>query len=157
MILLWVAFWRIWSRRRREPDEIVKLAIGAAISAVAPLLLTLGSLRAAATGEKVSLGWGFGFHLTNNLGYALLFPVGLALYSRASPRAVGGLMIGVFYLHLFIANMTVGRLGGLLETLNGGTFWLLHSGLMAAGCAILVVFAVAFRPVLAPTTEAARE
>ena len=103
----------------------------------------------------MSLGWGLGFHLTNNLGYALLFPVGLALYSRASPRSLGGVMIGVYYLHLFLANMAVGRLGGLLETLGGGPFWLLHSGLMAAGCAILVLFAVAFRPVLAPTAERA--
>jgi len=52
--------------------------------------------------------------------------------------------------------MTVGRLGGFLETLGSGPFWLLHSGLMAAGCAILVLFAVAFRPILAPTTEAAQ-
>jgi hypothetical protein len=51
--------------------------------------------------------------------------------------------------------MVVGRLGGLLETLGAVPFWVLHSGLMAAGCAVLVVFAVAFRPVLAPTTEAA--
>ncbi|HEY1908583.1 MAG TPA: hypothetical protein VGG91_21245, partial [Myxococcaceae bacterium] len=154
MILLVVAFWRMWSRTHREPDEIVKLAIGAAISAVAPLLLVLGSLQAAAGGHKVSLAWGLGFHLVNSVGYALLFPVGLALYSRASPRAITGLMIGVFYLHLFLANMTVGRLGGLLETLGDVPFWLLHSGLMAAGCAFLVLFAVAFRPILAPTTEA---
>ena len=105
----------------------------------------------------MSLGWGLGFHLVNSVGYALLFPVGLALYSRASPRAVSGLVIGVFYLHLFLANMTVGRLGGLLETLGGGPFWLLHSGLMAVGCALLVVFAMAFRPVLAPTAEAVGE
>ena len=155
MILLWVAFWRMWSRTRREPDEIVKLAIGAAISATAPLLLVLGGLRAAGTDHGVSLGWGLGFHLVNSVGYALLFPVGLALYSRASPRALSGLMIGVFYLHLFLANMTVGRLGGLLETLGGGPFWLLHSGLMAVGCVMLVVFAVAFRPVLAPTAKTA--
>jgi len=154
MILLVVAFWRVWSRRHREPDEIVKLAIGAAISALAPLLLVLGSLQAVAAGHKVSLAWGLGFHLVNSVGYALLFPVGLALYSRASPRAITGLMIGVFYLHLFLANMTVGRLGGLLETLGDVPFWLLHSGLMAAGCAFLVLFAVAFRPILAPTAEA---
>ena len=156
MILAVVAFWRLWSRTRREPDEIVKLAIGAAISALAPLLLVLGSMQAAATGLRVSLGWGLGFHLVNSVGYALLFPVGLALYSRASPHAASGLMIGVYYLHLFLANMTVGRLGGFLETLGNGPFWLLHSGLMAAGCAILVLFAVAFRPILAPTTEAAQ-
>jgi POT family proton-dependent oligopeptide transporter len=154
MILAVVAFWRMWSRKHREPDEIVKLAIGAAISALAPLLLVLGSLQGAAAGQKVSLAWGLGFHLVNSVGYALLFPVGLALYSRASPRAITGLMIGVFYLHLFLANMTVGRLGGLLETLGDVPFWLLHSGLMAAGCALLVLFAVAFRPILAPTTEA---
>jgi POT family proton-dependent oligopeptide transporter len=157
MILVVVAFWRMWSRTRREPDEIVKLAIGAAISALAPLLLALGSMRAAATGERVSLAWGLGFHVVNNLGYALLFPVGLALYSRASPRAIAGLMIGVYYLHLFIANMAVGRLGGLLETLGNAPFWLLHAGLIAVGCAILGVFAVAFRPVLAPTTEAGQQ
>ena len=153
MLLGVVAFWRIWSRTRREPDEIVKLAIGAGISALAPLLLVLGGLRAAAIGEKVSLGWGIGFHLVNSLGYVLLFPVGLALYSRASPRAIGGLMIGVYYLHLFLANMTVGRVGGLLESLGATSFWLLHSGLMAVGCGILVVFAMAFRPILAPTAE----
>jgi POT family proton-dependent oligopeptide transporter len=140
-----------------EPDEIVKLAIGAAISALAPLLLVLGSTRAAVSGEKVSLAWGLGFQLVNDLGYALLFPIGLALYSRASPRAIGGLMIGVYYLSLFLANMAVGRLGGLLETLGGGPFWLLHSGLMAGGFAILVVFAVAFRHLLAPTGEPARD
>ena len=114
-------------------------------------------MQAAASGHKVSLGWGLGFHVVNSVGYALLFPVGLALYSRASPHAIGGLMIGVFYLHLFLANMTVGRLGGFLETLGGGSFWLLHSGLMAVGCALLVVFAVAFRPILAPTAESTRE
>ena len=154
MILAVVAFWRMWSRKHREPDEIVKLAIGAAISALAPLLLVLGSLQGTAAGHKISLAWGLGFHLVNSVGYALLFPVGLALYSRASPRAITGLMIGVFYLHLFLANMTVGRLGGLLETLGDVPFWLLHSGLMAAGCALLVLFAVAFRPILAPTSEA---
>ena len=60
-------------------------------------------------------------------------------------------------LHLFLANMAVGRLGGFLETLGGTSFWLLHSGLMAVGCAILVVLAVAFRPVLAPTGEPKRD
>ena len=88
MLLLVVAFWRWWSRRHREPNEIVKLTLGAAVSALAPLILALGSMQAAATGRKVSLAWGIGFHLVNDLGYALLYPVGLALYSRAAPRSI---------------------------------------------------------------------
>ena len=114
-------------------------------------------MQAGITGQKVSLAWGIGFHLVNDLGYALLYPVGLALFSRAAPRSIGGLMIGVFYLHLFLANMAVGRLGGFLETLGGTSFWLVHSGLIAVGCGVLLFFTLAFRHLLAPTGEPARD
>jgi POT family proton-dependent oligopeptide transporter len=152
-IILVVAFWRVWSRKRREPDEIVKLVIGACIAATAPLLLALASAQQAATGQKVSLVWGLGFHIINDIGFAMVFPVGLALFSRASPRAIGGLMIGVYYLHLFIANMMVGRLGGLLEAMDATSFWLLHAALVAGGGAIMLVFALFFRRILAPTVD----
>jgi len=153
-ILLSLAFWRLWARWRREPDEIVKLAVGAVIAAGAPLLLALGSVNEAVTGHKVSLAWGLGFHLVNDIGYANMFPVGLALFSRAAPRAVGGAMIGVYYLHLFVANLAVGYLGGLLEPLGPAPFWFLHAGLVVAGAALMVLFAVVFHRQLAPTTEA---
>ena len=150
-ILMVLAFWRFYSKHRKEPDEIVKLAIGALIAAGAPLLLALASMQQAATGEKASLVYGLGFHIINDIGFAMVFPVGLALYSRASPRGVGGLMIGIYYLHLFIANMSVGRLGGLLEPMGAINFWLMHAGLVAAGGAIMFVFALLFRHLLAPT------
>ena len=110
MIVLWVAFWRAWSRRRREPDEIIELAIGQR----SRRLLRCCSCSAAAGGghrrEGVAgVGTGVPAGQRFLLGYALLFPIGLALYSRASPRAIGGLMIGVYYLSLFLANMAVGR------------------------------------------------
>ena len=157
MLLAVVAFWRWWSRRRREPDEIVKLTLGAGVSAFGPLFLAAGNMQAGITGQKVSLAWAIAFHLVNDLGYALLYPVGLALYSRAAPRSIAGLMIGVFYLHLFLGNMAVGRLGGFLEPLGGTSFWLVHSGLMAVGCGILLFFTLAFRHLLAPTGESVRE
>lgn len=147
-----VAFWRWWSTKWREPDEIVKLAIGAAISALAPLSLAAASALQAATGEKVSLAWGIAFHLINDIGYSMVFPVGLALFSRASPRAVGGRMIGVYYLHLFVANNAVGRLGGFLETMGATPFWLMHAGLVGGGAALMILFAFLFRGALAPKT-----
>jgi POT family proton-dependent oligopeptide transporter len=152
-LLMVVAFWRWWSRRRREPDEIIKIVIGTAIAALAPLMLALASAQQAATGQKASLAWGLGFHIINDIGFAMIFPVGLALFSRASPRAIAGLMIGVYYLHLFVANMMVGRIGGFLETMGGTSFWLLQAGLVAAGGAVLFVFAIFFRRILAPTTD----
>lgn len=150
-IIAVVVFWRMWSKKRREPDEIVKLVIGAAIAALAPLLLAFASMQQAVTGEKISLAWGLGFHIVNDIGFAMVFPVGLALYSRASPRAIGGMMIGVYYLHLFIANMIVGRVGGLMETMGATTFWLLQAALVGGGGVLLLVCALLFRKILAPT------
>ena len=138
---------------RREPDEIVKLAIGAFIAAGAPLLLAAASAKAVATHHKVGLAWGLGFHILNDIGIANLFPVGLALYSRAAPKAVSGLMIGVYYLTFFLANMGVGWLGGLLEKMGGVAFWTLHAGLVGLGGVLILGFALLFRRALAPTVD----
>ena len=152
-IILSIAFWRWWSTFRKEPDEIVKLAIGAFISATAPLLLALASAQEAVTHHKVGLAWGVGFHVLNDIGFANVFPVGLALYSRAAPRPVAGLMIGVYYLNLFMANMGVGWLGGFLDKMGGAAFWTLHAGLVAAGGAAMLAFALLFHRALAPTVD----
>lgn len=144
-------FWTVWAKYRKEPDEIIKLAIGAMIAAGGPLILAAASANEAATGEKASLLWGIGFHVINDIGFAMIFPVGLALYSRAAPRQVGGAFIGVYYLHLFICNLAVGKIAGLVETMNPVTFWGMHAAIVGAGAVILLVFAFLFRKLLAPT------
>lgn len=146
-----IVFWTWWSKRWKEPDEIIKVAIGALIAAGAPLILAAASGYAAQTGEKVSLIWGLGFHIINDIGFAMIFPVGLALYSRAAPRQVGGLFIGIYYLHLFICNLATGRIAGMLETMDGASFWGMHAAIVAGGAVALLVFALLFRKLLAPT------
>jgi POT family proton-dependent oligopeptide transporter len=150
MIFLSLLFWRWWAKRWTEPNEITKLTIGVLISALAPFALALAAWQEAATGHKASLLWGVAFHVINDIGFANVFPVGLALYSRAAPRALGGLMIGAYYTHLFACNMLVGRLGGFLEQMEAGRFWLMHAGLVAAGgVGLLIVRSFAGR-ILAP-------
>ena len=149
-ILLSIMFWRWWAKRRTEPNEITKLTIGALISALAPLCLAIASWQEAATGMKVGLGWGVAFHVINDIGFANVFPVGIALYSRAAPRAIAGTMVGVYYLHLFACNLLVGRIGGFLEQMEASRFWLMHAGLVAAGgVGLLIVRSFAGR-ILAP-------
>jgi POT family proton-dependent oligopeptide transporter len=155
-ILLSLLFWRWWAKRRQEPNEITKLTIGVVISALAPLVLAVASWQEAATGTKVGIVWGFAFHIINNIGFANVFPIGIALYSRASPRAVAGTMIGVYYLHLFACNLLVGRLGGSLETLGPAHFWLLNAGIVGAGAlGFLLVRSFAGR-ILAPAVPEER-
>lgn len=145
-------FWRWCATRGREPDEITKLAIGTAITAVAPLVLAAISLWSDA-GERVSLGWALLFHGLNEIGIANLYPVGLALYSRCAPKALGSTVMALFYLNLFGSNMLVGWLGGLLETWSGVRFWLLHAALIAVALVLLLVVRRAAGRTLAPTKD----
>ena len=156
-IILSLLFWRWWGRRFKDPDEITKLTIGVVISAFAPLMLAFASWQMAATGDKVGLAWGFAFHIINSVGFANVFPIGIALYSRASPRGVAGTMIGVYYLHLFACNMLIGRLGGFLELMPAGQFWLMHAGIVAMGAVGLLVVRSHFGRILTPTTADAAE
>jgi POT family proton-dependent oligopeptide transporter len=148
-----VAFWRWWSRKRTEPQEITKLAIGALIAGLAPLALTVASLQQQATGHKIGLFWGLVFHIVNDIGFANIFPVGIALFSRAGPRAILGLIIGVYYLNIFAGNMLVGYLGGLLVPLGGPKFWALHAALVFGAGVALLVFRALFGKTLSPTVD----
>ena len=145
-----IAFWRWWASRRREPDEVLKMALGCFVSAGAPALLLIPAMSLEAGGGKISILWTFAYTLVNDIGFANIMPVGLALYSRAAPRGLQGVMIGIYYLHLFFGNMFVGWLAGLLEVLPGTTFWLLHASLVAAAGVGLLMVKLVFGRLLAP-------
>jgi POT family proton-dependent oligopeptide transporter len=145
-----IVFWTAYGRRWKEPDDVVKVAVGAVFMTLAPLLLTAASFAQQATGGKISPGWGLAFEVVNELGFALVAPMALSLYSRAAPRRIQGLMIGVYYTSLFLCNVTVGRLGGMLEQMDAAAFWLMHAGIVGASAAVLAVVAVWGRRVLMP-------
>jgi POT family proton-dependent oligopeptide transporter len=151
-----IAFWRWYKKRWKEPEEITKIAIGTIIAAMAPLTLAGASLMVATTGHPVTLGWAVAFHVINDIGFANVLPVGLALYSRAAPKGMGGTMIAIYYLHLFFANTVItGPLGGLLGTMPDTQFWLLHVALMAGAAVVLILVRLAFGHLVAPREAAA--
>jgi POT family proton-dependent oligopeptide transporter len=145
-----IAFWRWWAARRREPADITKMALGALLAAGAPALMMVASGMVETTHQKASFIWTLGYTIVNDFGFANILPVGLALYSRLAPRSLEGLVIGTYYLHLFIGNTFVGWLAGLLETMSGPTFWGLHALLVAAGGALLLLTQAVFGRLLAP-------
>ncbi|MBW8815910.1 MAG: peptide MFS transporter [Caulobacterales bacterium] len=143
-----VIFWRVWAKRFKEPDEIGKLTIGTFISVAGVLCLAAGSAVAAATGTKVNILWCVAFHVLNSIAFANMLPVSLALYARAAPKALGATIIGVYYLHLFAGNQTVGILGGLLEKMPATQFWLMHAGIAAAAGVVFLLVGRVFARLL---------
>jgi POT family proton-dependent oligopeptide transporter len=146
-----ILFWRLWAKRYREPQEIAKLAIGAAACTAALLSLTAAAAVSTA-GQKASFGWILLFEVLNSFGFSNVFPVGMALFARASPPRLVGLMMGVYLLHLSLCNYLVGWLGGLVERLPGTQFWLLHAGLVGTSCAILFILSRTATGVLSGTS-----
>jgi proton-dependent oligopeptide transporter, POT family len=132
-----IAFWRWWATRRREPDELTKMALGCLVAAGGPALTMLAASLAENSHEKVSFAWTLGYTVLNDIGFANVLPVGLALYSRVAPRRLEGLMLGMYYLHLFMGNTFVGWLAGFLETMPGAAFWGLHAALVAGAGVLL--------------------
>jgi POT family proton-dependent oligopeptide transporter len=149
-IVMSVAFWRWWGKRWNEPDELTKIAIGVAVSATAPLLLVLAASIIAAHGGRVSLWWAIGFEFLNDLGFANVLPVGLALYSRAAPKGTASIFIGIYYLNFFLGNFFVGWVGGLLGTMSATSFWALHVALILGSAAILFLVRIFTGRILTP-------
>ncbi|WP_198937864.1 peptide MFS transporter [Pelomonas sp. KK5] len=152
-MLLTLGFWKWWSTRRQEPDELTKMALGALIACGAPALMILAA--GIAEHGKVSFAWSLAYTIVNDFGFANILPVGLALYSRAAPHRMEGLLIGIYYLHLFVGNIFVGWLAGLLDTMSGQQFWGLHAVLVAAAAVLLFAAKMLFGKVLLPTEKAA--
>ncbi len=132
---LWL--WRWQAKRGAEPGDLLKMATGCAVFALA--CVWLGLAEATSGGRPVVVAWAFAFHFTCAVGYLYVAPIGLALFSRAGPPAVNGMMIGVYYLSLFVGSVASGWLGRFYETLTRSQFWLLHAAVVGVGAVILLV------------------
>ena len=152
-MVLSILFWRWWATRWREPDELSKIIIGVMISATGPLALAAAAAAFAATGHRVSLGYAITFHILNDIGFSNVFPVGLALYTRASPRGWAGIMVPIYYLNLFACGLGIGELGTLLDHMSGTSFWLMHAGLIAGAGVVLLLIRLTFGRSLTPSYE----
>ncbi len=137
----------LWTRQAavgREPPPLGKMAIGCGLAVAAYALLALAAAVSGPAG--VPLIWALGYHLVLQTGYLFVYPIGMALFSRAAPPAVTGLMIGVYFLSVFAGSLLVGWVGQFYETMSAPAFWLLHAG--AAGTAGLIIL-VLWRPLSA--------
>lgn len=144
MLVVVAAFWALVGKRTgREPDELGKMILGCGFIVAGALCLYMAALTQGSA--KIGLFWPVLFHLLNSIGFAHLLPVSLALFTRLAPRALTGSIVGIYYLSFFGANLVVGKIGTLFETMPTTQFWLLHAGTALVG---LVGFG-AFKLVLA--------
>ena len=143
-----VVFFRWYARHRREPDELSKIVLGCGFAALGMMCLYMAAATRA-PGTKIGLAWPVAFHIVNSIGFALILPVGLALFARLAPRRLSATVVGMYSLSFFLANALVGWIGGFFASMPATLFWLMHAGFAAGAGVVFAIVKIALRSRLA--------
>ncbi len=137
-----VLFWMLLDKEGKEPSTLAKIAIGMALVGFSFFIMyfaaKVGEASAPAGNPyafKVSPLWLIAAYGVVSLGELMISPLGLSLVSNVAPLRVRGLMMGLWFFAIAIAN----RLTAI------GTYWdaWLHSTFFAVlGAAALCIAAV---------------
>ena len=141
LTLLWIAAteWAFRAARRRhwEIAELPRIIAGCAFCAAGYVVLALATVLSG--NEPVSFMWLLAYLVLVDLAIVLVWPAGLSLITAQAPRALVGMLVGVFYLHGFFANLWVGASGAFYDRMPLPQFWALHAALAAGGGLLLLI------------------
>lgn len=135
-LLFWI--WRRQASRRREPDELAKIGIGAWIAAASNLILVAAVL--AAGGAPIHPLWALLYCIGLGIAFLYYWPTLLALVSRAAPAKVNATLMGIAYMSLFVSNILIGWIGGFYEKMQPSAFWALHAAIATGGGVFVALF-----------------
>ena len=128
---LLILLWRWQASRRREPDDLLKIGIGACLSAASNLILVAGILGSA--GALIHPVWPTLYCAGTGIAFMYYWPTSLALISRTAPARVNATMMGFAFMTLFIASNLVGWIGSFYERMTPAAFWAIHAAIAATG------------------------
>ncbi len=128
------AMWAWLATHGRNPPTPRKMIFGLILTGVGFLFMVAAALESN-TGIKASMWWLVLAYLFHTMGELCISPVGLSMVTKLAPLRLASLMMGVWFLINFVANLLSGIIGSYAESLGELTIF--------GGLAItLFVFAV---------------
>ena len=104
------AVWDWQYRRGKEPSTVSKMAIGSLVLGLSFVVMAVG-VRLIGEGGKGSLFWPFFATMVITIGELYLSPIGLSLVTKAAPKHLVSLMMGVWFVSSFLGGFGSGVLG----------------------------------------------
>ncbi|MDR6674119.1 peptide MFS transporter [Xanthomonas sp. 1678] len=135
MTPLLLLHWRRRADAGRETPPARKMAIGAAIVALAYLLLA--ALDGAAGGGRVGWPWVLAFFAILTLGELYILPTGLGLFARLAPPRLGATTVAAWFLAIFTGSLLAGAVGALWSRISHAGFFVLLAGLAVLAACLL--------------------
>jgi POT family proton-dependent oligopeptide transporter len=113
-------FWGILARRGLEPSIPIKFAI-ALMGVGAGFLFLVWGAGFAGSGFKVGMAWLAGLYLIHSVAELCISPVGLSMITKLSIARIVGMMMGVWFLSISVAQYFAGMIAqnASVETVGG--------------------------------------
>jgi proton-dependent oligopeptide transporter, POT family len=128
-LVFWI--WRHQALRRREPNELAKIGVGAWIAAASNLTLVVATF---ASGDgPVHPIWPVLYTAILGVAFLYYWPTLLALVSRVAPAKMNATLMGLAFMSLFVSNNLIGWIGGWYEKMSPAAFWTMHAAIAAGG------------------------
>lgn len=138
VVPLLILLWRGQAKRGREPDDLGKIGIGAAVMAASAGSLALGSWLAGPNG--VSMMFPLIAFTLSGVSFMWSWPTILALVSRRAPAKINAMMMAIAYLTIFVSGIGSGYIAGFYETMGPTGFWIMNSLIALTGASIMFLF-----------------
>lgn len=112
-------FWLWLNKRKKEPNTVVKFGLGFLLLALSYIVLYTTIFYADASG-KTSLNIFTGGYFVMTLSELCISPIGLSMITSLSPKKLGGMMMGLWFLGSAYGQYFAGVLGANVVTASEG-------------------------------------
>ncbi len=129
IILLAPIFGLLWTtlaRRNKNISQPTKISIGLILVGLGYFFMVMAGLQAkdynpdAKTGAQAAMWLIFATYFVHTLGEIVLSPTGLSYVTKAAPKEHTSLLMGVWFISSFIANLGAGKVAAQVEPILQG-------------------------------------
>ncbi|MBL8878137.1 MAG: peptide MFS transporter [Phycisphaerales bacterium] len=111
--------WTWLSQRRSNPSQPYKISIGLIFVGLGYLFMVWAAMQAA-DGRKAAMWLIAANYFVATVGEIVLSPTGLSYVTKAAPKEHTSLLMGVWFISSFIANLGAGKVAAMVEPILEG-------------------------------------
>ncbi|HBS29763.1 MAG TPA: MFS transporter [Phycisphaerales bacterium] len=117
---LFALLWTRLDRVGRCPSQPTKIAMGLVLVGLGYVFLVIAARNNHLTGELVSPMWLVALFIVHTWGEICLSPTGLSYVTKTAPIKFMSLLMGIWFLSSFVANLSAGLVATLVEPIEKG-------------------------------------
>lgn len=120
------AMWSYLARRGRDPSQAVKIGLGLLLLGAGYLFIVAAARLRFTTGLPVAMFWLLATYTLHTFGELCLSPTGLSFVTKAAPAKYVSLLMGIWFISSFTANLGGGIVASFAEKIEKGEvqlFW----------------------------------